>query len=446
MTPSLADTLARCRDGASAPRITGNTPATAFIFVAEEFMGEYTDHGIHDSVRLYDISMCALPSRRVEANRGSSRGSDMSEQPANTSGVQVESGEETDGHHNIAKANIASVPADRAGQQAKGPYPLDKFGMGPLHYAAMADDAPRVLDILKTGEEHVDRHDKYQRTPLHIAAFTGSLSACRALLAANASTDSVSLDGKSPLNCAAEEGHSEVYTLLAAQSPLHEAGSLSSEALRLRNAIPTAGGSASTEPTVRAPTSAPPEPTVHAPTTSHDKAQSERRSPQYLGRHAGRAAQTHPEPRSAPSAKAAAEHLPPYLSFVNTPGNSNAGRSGGGARGGHEWSGTGGVGGATAAASAASGSGGGGGGGGGGGAGAAPETSTRAARAGGYGELPKALGASSNGGYETRHASTHEPRHERAPPLSTPCRLEGFMPEIYHAQVSLFCVCVCVRA
>ena len=101
-----------------------------------------------------------------------------------------------------------------AGLPARGPATEDKFGMSALHYAAMADDADGVELLIKGGNEHVDRVDKFQRTPLHIAAYTGSVSCCRVLLAANASMACRSIDGKSPLNCASEEGHTQVVELL----------------------------------------------------------------------------------------------------------------------------------------------------------------------------------------------------------------------------------------
>ena len=63
-------------------------------------------------------------------------------------------------------------------------------------------------------QAEVDAVDKYNSTPLHLAAWEGHAAVVTKLLQASAAVDAANVNGWTPLHCAAGNGHAAVAELL----------------------------------------------------------------------------------------------------------------------------------------------------------------------------------------------------------------------------------------
>lgn len=91
----------------------------------------------------------------------------------------------------------------------------DKEGRTQLHYAALANDADAVSQLLTEGASpHAP--DRLGFTPLHFAAQDGALAAAEILLAAGAQVDAANSYGNTPLATAVfnSRGRGELIRLL----------------------------------------------------------------------------------------------------------------------------------------------------------------------------------------------------------------------------------------
>jgi len=91
----------------------------------------------------------------------------------------------------------------------------DRGGRTPLHYAALANDADAVSELLTEGADP-SAPDRLGFTPLHFAAQEGASAAAEILLAAGAQVDAANSDGNTPLSTAVfnSRGRGELIQLL----------------------------------------------------------------------------------------------------------------------------------------------------------------------------------------------------------------------------------------
>lgn len=101
---------------------------------------------------------------------------------------------------------------------------VDRAGRVPLHYAALENDAVKVVELLGNGADP-DVADLQGFRPLHLAAQQGSLEAARALLDGGATVDVANSFGNTPLSVAVfnSRGRGELIELLRSRGadPLH---------------------------------------------------------------------------------------------------------------------------------------------------------------------------------------------------------------------------------
>lgn len=100
----------------------------------------------------------------------------------------------------------------------------DQGGRTPLHYAALANDADAVSQLLAEGADP-NVADRLGFTPLHFAAQEGAIAAAGLLLAAGAQVDAANSYGNTPLFTAVfnSRGHGELIQLLRRHGadPMH---------------------------------------------------------------------------------------------------------------------------------------------------------------------------------------------------------------------------------
>eukprot|EP00898_Chlorokybus_atmophyticus_P000086 jgi/Chlat1/1078/Chrsp110S01571 len=84
-----------------------------------------------------------------------------------------------------------------------------------LHAAARAGNLEDVQRILAQPGTDVDARDKLNRTPLHLASWSGQLAVVKALLLAGANVSAPAADDVTAFHFAAQKGHLEVAKLLA---------------------------------------------------------------------------------------------------------------------------------------------------------------------------------------------------------------------------------------
>ncbi|EKX49040.1 hypothetical protein GUITHDRAFT_136225 [Guillardia theta CCMP2712] len=127
--------------------------------------------------------------------------------------------------HSSPPTQSSSTSAE--GQSSEEQSSLVHHGLGPLHQAAATDDDLQICLLVEKLGFDVNITDDFGRTrwsppsrgnfltvlmfpALHAAAFTGSLRAVKCLIRLGANLDSMSIDGKTPLVCAAEQRHTLV--------------------------------------------------------------------------------------------------------------------------------------------------------------------------------------------------------------------------------------------
>jgi ankyrin repeat protein len=97
----------------------------------------------------------------------------------------------------------------------------DRYDQTPLHLAARNGNAATVQALLEA-KAFIDALDEEQHTPLYIAAQHGNSGALRVLLKAQASVDTLDEDHWTPLHAATEHGTGEVVrALLEAKAPVN---------------------------------------------------------------------------------------------------------------------------------------------------------------------------------------------------------------------------------
>jgi ankyrin repeat protein len=89
----------------------------------------------------------------------------------------------------------------------------DKFGLTPLHVAALADDSG-LAELLIRNLAEIDAADSVGRTALHAAAMAGAETVARLLLANGADIDILDRGGQTALYVAAQEEHKALADLL----------------------------------------------------------------------------------------------------------------------------------------------------------------------------------------------------------------------------------------
>ena len=82
--------------------------------------------------------------------------------------------------------------------------------MSELHTAASNNDVASAITILDQSPELVAKTDKLSRTPLHLAAFRGSLDVAELLLSYDAKADALANDQVTPLHFAVLKGNVEM--------------------------------------------------------------------------------------------------------------------------------------------------------------------------------------------------------------------------------------------
>jgi hypothetical protein len=88
------------------------------------------------------------------------------------------------------------------------------WGTSSLMLAAAIDDTDLIVALIERGAD-VTQQDKAGCRALHIAAFYGSLSACKSLLKNDANIDAANIFFRlTPLMLAAKNGHNNVYKFL----------------------------------------------------------------------------------------------------------------------------------------------------------------------------------------------------------------------------------------
>lgn len=100
----------------------------------------------------------------------------------------------------------------------------DTNGWTPLHYAAYSGSINALQTLIKHGAD-VDAFDRHAQTPLHAAALAGNLAAGKALLKAGANINAINQQGTTPLQIAAYAKRIEfVRMLLEAGANPNECG------------------------------------------------------------------------------------------------------------------------------------------------------------------------------------------------------------------------------
>jgi ankyrin repeat protein len=97
--------------------------------------------------------------------------------------------------------------------------PMDQqtIGATPLHFAAgtEADRSEIMARMLRAGVDVDTSDDSFRRTPLHVAAYSGSLENVKFLLDAGANVNATTTDlGYTPLHLAAQRGYPENVRIL----------------------------------------------------------------------------------------------------------------------------------------------------------------------------------------------------------------------------------------
>lgn len=91
----------------------------------------------------------------------------------------------------------------------------DKYGATPLMTAARWGNIPMVRFLLKNGATPNQPRSEAGRMALHVAcAYYGGMQICKALIAAGADVNAVTLKGETPLMMAASNGKADVVELL----------------------------------------------------------------------------------------------------------------------------------------------------------------------------------------------------------------------------------------
>ena len=86
-------------------------------------------------------------------------------------------------------------------------------GSPDIHGAAEVGDVANVEELLADGVDP-NTQDKYEQTPLHLAALNGHTQLSRLLLEQGAEVNAKNIDGATPLHVAAMNGHIEVARFL----------------------------------------------------------------------------------------------------------------------------------------------------------------------------------------------------------------------------------------
>eukprot|EP00929_Paragymnodinium_shiwhaense_P121041 TRINITY_DN93160_c0_g1_i1.p1 TRINITY_DN93160_c0_g1~~TRINITY_DN93160_c0_g1_i1.p1 ORF type:complete len:515 (+),score=164.96 TRINITY_DN93160_c0_g1_i1:110-1654(+) len=94
--------------------------------------------------------------------------------------------------------------------------PASKLRTSDLHLAGRNGEIAKIKALLadKATAEDVKCQDKHKRTPLHLAAFFGHVSAVEALVDGGADANKEATDGFTALHFAAQQGHIEVLRAL----------------------------------------------------------------------------------------------------------------------------------------------------------------------------------------------------------------------------------------
>ncbi|XP_078341797.1 transient receptor potential cation channel subfamily A member 1 homolog isoform X2 [Crassostrea virginica] len=90
----------------------------------------------------------------------------------------------------------------------------DKYGLTPLHYAAMRGNELATKELLQFNGIHIEAEDKQGMTALHMAATHNSVEITRMLIEAGAQLRCKDNEDLTPLHCAASEGNIEIVQLL----------------------------------------------------------------------------------------------------------------------------------------------------------------------------------------------------------------------------------------
>ncbi|KAG1661213.1 Transient receptor potential cation channel subfamily A member 1 [Nymphon striatum] len=85
----------------------------------------------------------------------------------------------------------------------------DKYGMTPLHYAAMRGNEVAAVDLLTISDVEVDN-----TTPLHYSSLYGHLNIVKLLIESGANLRTVDNDKNTPLHFASDEGHLKIAEYL----------------------------------------------------------------------------------------------------------------------------------------------------------------------------------------------------------------------------------------
>nr|XP_022289772.1 transient receptor potential cation channel subfamily A member 1 homolog isoform X3 [Crassostrea virginica] len=90
----------------------------------------------------------------------------------------------------------------------------DKYGLTPLHYAAMRGNELATKELLQFNGINIEAEDKQGMTALHMAATHNSVEITRMLIEAGAQLRCKDNEDLTPLHCAASEGNIEIVQLL----------------------------------------------------------------------------------------------------------------------------------------------------------------------------------------------------------------------------------------
>lgn len=91
-------------------------------------------------------------------------------------------------------------------------------GRTALHEAALIGRAAMAEFLLAKGAAVDVREDRGRYMPLHYAARSGRVEVAKLLLAAKATVELKDIDGKTPLDLARQQGHTEIENLLTGQA------------------------------------------------------------------------------------------------------------------------------------------------------------------------------------------------------------------------------------